>query len=160
LSGLREEYVPVGQLAAMGIAKKTGWLQPPLIRRTGGFTLIEIIVAIALIAIGILGFSLNTIGIIQGNFISGNYTIATSLAQDKMEELLGQTSFTDVDNCTSPPDQDITATGETGGIYDRCWKIADPSTSLGANVKQIDVTVSWQDFLSRTVKVSTLVFTE
>ncbi|MFQ5539362.1 MAG: prepilin-type N-terminal cleavage/methylation domain-containing protein, partial [Candidatus Binatia bacterium] len=67
-------------------------------RRTGGFTLIEIIVAIALIAIGILGFSLNTIGIVQGNFVSGNYTIATSLAQDKMEELLGQTSFTDVDN--------------------------------------------------------------
>jgi prepilin-type N-terminal cleavage/methylation domain-containing protein len=144
----------------MGIAKKTGRLQPLLIMRTGGFTLIEIIVAIALIAIGIMGFSLNTIGIIQGNFVSGNYTIATSLAQDKMEELLGQTSFTDVDNCTNPPDQDITATGETGGIYDRCWEIADPSPSLGANVKQIDVTVSWQDFLSRTVTISTLVFME
>jgi hypothetical protein len=72
-----------------------------------------------------------------------------------MEELLGQTSFTDVDNCTNPPDQDITATGETGGIYDRCWEIADPSPSLGTNVKQIDVTVSWQDFLSRTITVST-----
>ena len=144
----------------MGIAKKTGWLQPLLFKRTGGFTLIEIIVSIALIAIGILGISLNTIGIIQGNFISGNYSIATSLAQDKMEELLGQTSFTNVDNCTNPPDQDITATGGTGGIYDRCWKIADPNPSLGANLKQIDVTVSWRDYLSRTVTLSTLVFTE
>ncbi|MFQ5916970.1 MAG: prepilin-type N-terminal cleavage/methylation domain-containing protein [Candidatus Binatia bacterium] len=144
----------------MGIAKKTGWLQPLLIKRTAGFTLIEIIVAIALIAIGILGFSLNTVGIIQGNFVSGNYTIATSLAQDKMEELLGQISFTNVDNCTNPPDQDITATGGTGGIYDRCWKIADPNPSLGANLKQIDVTVSWRDYLNRTVTVSTLVFTE
>ncbi len=143
----------------MEIAKKPGWLQPLLIKRTGGFTLIEIIMSIALIAIGILGFSLNSIGIIQGNFISGNYTIATSLAQDKMEELLGETSFTNVDNCTNPPDQDITATGGTGGIYDRCWEIDDPSPSLGANLKQIDVTVKWQDYLNRTVTLSTLVYT-
>ena len=160
MSGLREEYVPVSQLAAMGIAKKTSWLRPFLIKRTEGFTLIEIIVAIGLIAVGILSFSLNTIGVMQGNYISGNYTIATSLAQDKMEELLVQTSFTDVDNCTNPPDQDITATGGTGGIYDRCWEIAAPSPSLGANLKQIDVTVSWRDYLNRTVTLSTLVFTE
>ncbi len=160
MSGLREEYVPVSQLAAMGIAKKTSWLRPFLIKRAEGFTLIEILVAISLIAVGILSFSLNTIGVMQGNYISGNYTIATSLAQDKMEELLGQASFTDVDNCGSPPDQDITATGGTGGIYDRCWKIADPNPSLGANLKQIDVTVSWRDYLSRTVTLSTLVFTE
>jgi len=144
----------------MGIAKKTRWLRPFLIKRTEGFTLIEILVAIGLITVGILSFSLNTIGVMQGNYISGNYTIATSLAQDKMEELLGQASFTDVDNCTNPPDQDITATGGTGGIYDRCWKIADPNPSLGANLKQIDVTVSWRDYLSRTVTLSTLVFTE
>ena len=160
MSGLREEYVPVSQLAAMGIAKKTRWLRPFLIKRTEGFTLIEILVAIGLIAVGILSFSLNTIGVMRGNYISGNYTIATSLAQDKMEELLVQTSFTDVDNCTNPPDQDITATGGTGGIYDRCWEIAAPSPSLGANLKQIDVTVSWRDYLNRTVTLSTLVFTE
>ncbi len=160
MSGLREEYVPVSQLAAMGIAKKTRWLRPLLVKRKEGFTLIEILVAIGLIAVGILSFSLNTIGVMQGNYISGNYTIATSLAQDKMEELLAQTSFTDVDNCTNPPDQDITATGGTGGINDRCWKIADPNPSLGANLKQIDVTVSWRDYLSRTVTLSTLVFTE
>jgi len=175
LSGLREEYVPVSQLAAMGIAKKTSWLRPFLIKRTEGFTLIEIIVAIGLIAVGILSFSLNTIGVMQGNYISGNYTIATSLAQGKMEELLGQTNFGDKDNydssgssdCTGlysgpdpQPDRDIRATGESDGIYDRCWKIADPNPSLGANLKQIDVTVSWRDYLSRTVTLSTLVFTE
>ena len=33
----------------MGLAKKPGWLQPLLIKRTGGFTLIEIIMSIALI---------------------------------------------------------------------------------------------------------------
>lgn len=141
----------------MGIAKKTRWLRPFLIKRTEAFTLIEILVAIGLIAVGILSFSLNTIGVIQGNYISGNYTIATSLAQDKMEELLGRSTFSDVTD-SPDPNNPITATGEREGIFTRTWTISDPS--LGTGLKQIDVTVSWQDYLSRTVTLSTLVFTE
>lgn len=128
--------------------------------RQEGFTLNEILISIALIAIGILGFSLNTIGVIQGNNISGHYTVATNLAQDKLEEFKVQTTFTDVDNCSTPPDQDLTATGGTGGIYDRCWKISNLTNVGNRRLKKIDVTVSWRDYINRSVTVSTFVFTD
>ena len=157
----------------MGPAKTKIFRVFPL-KRQEGFTLNEVLIAIVLIAIGVLGFSLNTIGVIQGNYISANYTTATNLAQDKMEELKAQTSFSDgVDNydsegssnCTGlytgadpQPDLNITTTGTAGGIYDRCWRITD--SALGSGLKQIDVTVSWRDYIDRTVILSTLVFTE
>ena len=128
-----------------------------LIKREDGFTLNEILVSIALIAIGVIGFSVNTIGVIQGNFISNNVTIATNLAQDKLEELKAPSSFTNVSNCSSPPEH-LTSTGASGGIYDRCWVITD-RTDLGTSLKQIDVTVSWRDYITRSVTLSTLVYT-
>lgn len=128
-----------------------------LIQREDGFTLNEILVSIALIAIGVIGFSVNTIGVIQGNFISGNVTIATNLAQDKLEELKAPGSFTNIDNCSSPPDH-LTAAGASGGIYDRCWVIKDRA-DLGTSLKEIDITVSWRDYISRSVTLSTLVYT-
>jgi prepilin-type N-terminal cleavage/methylation domain-containing protein len=133
-----------------------------------GFTLNEILISVALIAIGILGFSLNTMGVIQGSFISANYTVAANLAQAKMEQLKTQSSFTNVDTydsagyptCTgsgASADNNITAIGGTGGTYDRCWRITD--SSFGSGLKQVNVTVSWRDYASRSVVVSTLVYT-
>jgi len=121
-----------------------------------GYTFNEVLVSIALIGIGILGFSVNTIGVIRGNYTSGNFTIATNLAQDKMEQLKAQATWTDVSNCPDSGEKGLTATGTPGGIYDRCWSIAD--SPLGDRLKRIDVTVSWRDSGSRTVTVSTLVF--
>jgi len=157
LSGLQVEYVAVSRLAVMEIAKKTRWLRPPLIKRREGFTFIEILVSIGLIATGILGFSLNTIGVIKGNYISSNYTTATSLAQDKMEELLGQSTFSEVTN-SPDPNNPIKATGASGGIFTRTWTISDPS--LGTGLKQVTVTVSWTAYLigGRNVTLKTFVF--
>lgn len=127
-----------------------------MIKNEDGFTLNEVLVSVALIAIGVLGFSLNTIGIIQGNQISGNITVAINLAQDKLEELRARNTFTNADNCSSSPEH-ISGTGVTGGIYERCWRIAD--SPLGSGLKQIDVNVSWTDYGARSVRLSTLVFT-
>lgn len=146
----------VGLLLVMEHAK-TRLSRLMFLRQEDGFTLNEILVSMALIAIGVIGFSVNTIGVIQGNFISNNVTVATNLAQDKLEELKTPGSFTNVNNCSSPPDH-LTAAGVTGGIYDRCWVITD-RTDLGTGIKEIDVTVSWRDYISRSVTLSTLVYT-
>ena len=125
--------------------------------RASGFTLIEVLVATALMVIGVLGLAGITIAVIQGNYVSGNITSATSLAQHKMEELKAQTSLANVDNCANPPDQDITSTGAAGGIYDRCWTITD--SALGTDLKQIEVTVSWTHLIARNVTLTAAVFT-
>ncbi len=116
-----------------------------------GFTLIEVLVAIVLIAIGILGFSINTIGVIRGNYISRNVTIATNLAQDKMEELIGQTNPADGFDGPLNSQGFLSPSG-----FDRSWDIAPVSGKPGFS--QIDVTVSWRDYIDREVKLSTLVY--
>lgn len=124
----------------------------------GGFTLPEVLVAIVFITLGILGFAFNTMGVIRGNTISGNVTVATSLAQDKLEELKAQPALGNLDNCAFPPES-IKATGEAGGIYNRCWTIGDFNASTEPGLKVVTVTVSWRDYLNRQVVLSTLVFT-
>ena len=156
---VRVAYGSVRRALVMEHAKMKRMRLSP-IRWQKGFTLNEVLIAIALIVIGILGFSLNTAGVIQGNQVSGSVTTATNLAQQKLEELKAQTSFT---NVTDTPDSNnpITATGGGGGIGDRftrTWTIKD--SLLGSGLKEIAVTVRWTEYgISRNVVLATLVFT-
>lgn len=52
-----------------------------------GFTLLEILVAILVLSIGLLGMAALTGGIIHNNKFSKELTTATILAQDQMEEI-------------------------------------------------------------------------
>jgi type II secretory pathway component PulJ len=141
--------------------------QPRLARDLGiagvqGYTLHETLIAMALISLGVLGLALNTNGVIRGNHRSDTLTVATNLAQDRIEELKARAALTNLNNCAlpgtgpEPADLKITASGDAGGIYDRCWAIQD--SILGAHLKQVDVTVSWQDHGLRDVTLSTLVY--
>lgn len=151
----------VSRIAAMAPVKKK---RPNPRAATGqeGFSLLETLISIALISVGVLAFALSTNGVIRGNHLSENFTVATHLAQDKLEELKTQTKLGNLDNCAASPlgptprDLNITATSKAGGIYSRCWVISD--AAAGADLKRIDVTVSWQDSLSRSITLSTLVY--
>ena len=155
----------------MSICAISGWLnkwkaltmssnrvRPPQVFRNliraEGFTLIEVLVATGLIVVGILGISLNTIGVIQGNYISSNITIATNLTQDKLEETRNMAYAA----ITSGSDSgQLTETGETGGtgaIYTRSWTTASGPT---AGTKQVTVTVTWTDQTSHQVQLQTIV---
>lgn len=57
------------------------------VRTARGFTLIEILIALTLLAIGLLGMAGLTVGIMRGNSLSKEVTTATALAQDKMEDI-------------------------------------------------------------------------
>jgi len=129
--------------------KKVGW--------QAGFTFHELLVAINIIAVAVLGYSLSSGDGIRRQTISGNQTAAINLAQDKLEELQARTNLTDADLCPSGGDRGISAKGSGAGIFDRCWKIA--GSPLGSHLKQIDVTVAWRDHMAHQVSFSTLIFT-
>jgi len=122
-----------------------------------GFTFNEVLVALSVVVVGVLGYFLTTVGVIRGNATSDHYTVAVALAHDKMEELKAAANLINEDRCPDAGDRGITAVGALGGIFDRCWKIFD--SPLGANLKQIDVTVSWRDYENREVTFSTLIYT-
>jgi hypothetical protein len=123
-----------------------------------GFTFNEVLVAINVIVIAVLGYSLSTVGVIRGNMTNDNITVAINLAQDKMEQLKAQSKLVNDDRCPSSGDLAITAFGTPGGIFDRCWRIVD--SALGPHLKQIDVTVSWRDRENREIIVTTLAYRE
>jgi type II secretory pathway pseudopilin PulG len=124
--------------------------------RQDGFSYTEVLVSIAVISVAVLGFSANTASVIRGNRDSTNYTIASSLAQDKLEQLSALPVLNNVDRCPNSGEQGISAGGTPGGIYDRCWTIKD--SALGSGLKEISVTVHWQDSEPREVALSTLIF--
>jgi hypothetical protein len=127
-----------------------------LSRYEDGFTFNEVLLAMNVIVIGILGYSAGTGNLIRWNSASRDYTVAVNLAQDKLEQIKAQKNWTDVNNCPTSGDHDIAASGEPGGRYNRCWVIAD--SPLGAELKEITVTVSWPGRESREVTLTTLIY--
>ena len=121
-----------------------------MIKQQAGFTLNEVLISIAIIAIGVLGFSVNTIGVIQGNHLSYTVTFASNLAQDKIEEIKNQTSLT---NGTVTE----TATDSSGVVYTLTQSI---SNFTEPDLKNIHVRVSWTVYLiERKVILKTLIYT-
>ena len=118
-----------------------------------GFTLLEVLIAISILTVGLLGVAQMQIMGIRGNYFSGNTTTVLTLAEEKMEDLLGKSySDTDLTNGNHPdPDNPIDEAGQAGGIYSRMWTVTDDTPIIGT--KTVTVSVSW-DNLSHQVSLS------
>ena len=121
-----------------------------------GYTFNELLAAIAIGVGVVMCYSLNTASMFRHQVVNSNATIALQLAQDKIEELQARHNPADENRCPGAGEVGLSASGATGGTFNRCWRI-EPSP-LGANLKQVDVTVTWRDLQPSEVTLSVLVF--
>ncbi len=116
-----------------------------------GFTLIEVLIAIAILTIGLLAISALTVGIMRGNTHSDRLTTATMLAQEKMEDIsrLGYSGAID-----STEDYNSIASYP---LFKRVTSIA--ASTPGSNMKTSTVTVYW-DSDDKSVVLQTILANE
>jgi type IV pilus assembly protein PilV len=110
-----------------------------------GFTLIEIMVAIIVIAIALLGLVSVTVTVIKGNTFSKTMTAATTLANDKMEQLK-KTSYAGL----------ASGTDTAQSMYTRTWTVTQDSPAAGMKTVEVTVQWTWQS-VARNVNVRTLI---
>jgi type IV pilus assembly protein PilV len=105
----------------------------PRARRSAGFTLVEVIVAIVLLGVGLMGLAALSTTVTRANVQSSSLTTATALAQERAERLRTE-------------DYDALASGNDSRVvdnvtYTRSWVVTadDPEPGL----KTVAIAVSW-----------------
>ena len=119
------------------------------LRDLQGFTLIEILIATVIIAVASLGVASLTLGIIQGNSFSKHLTVATTLGQDRLEQVK-RIGYSNIGS--------VTGTENYGSIanYDgfkRVTTVTDNTPS--PNMRTIEVRIYW-DMDKHSVLLSTI----
>jgi len=107
-------------------------------KREGGFTLIEVMIAMVLTAIAIMGIIALYVTETKASGFSRHSTEASVLAQDRLEKLrlLGSPPLNIV--LTSEPN--LNERAGTGGIYTRKY-----SVTVGASYADLYCEVDWSD---------------
>ena len=109
------------------------------LKKENGFTLLEVIVAVAILTFGLLAVASMQVRAITGNDLASRISEASGWGQQKVEELLGL-SYTDAD--LDPTGNPHTEQNPPAG-YTITWNVTDNNPVN--NVKLIVVTVTWQD---------------
>jgi type IV pilus assembly protein PilV len=105
-----------------------------------GFTLIEVMISMVILAIGILGLAPLMVLSIYSNTYSQDLTQATAVAQDRIEQLKNQGNFLVMPYTETTPNVN-------GSPYNRSIVVDNTSTdgTVPAGVYRIKVTISWTD---------------
>jgi len=107
-----------------------------------GFTLIEVMIAMVVLAVGLLALGTMQIVSIRANAFSSEMTYSTMLAQQQLETLKNL-SFSDADLTATTPETPHTLPAlpaVKGASYTVSWEVTDTTSDM----KTIDLTVQWQ----------------
>jgi type IV pilus assembly protein PilV len=98
-----------------------------------GFTLLEVMIALVILAVGLLGLASLQIMAIKSNSYGQQMTVASTMAQNQLEQLRRTTG-----TLTSGGDS---VTDQNGIAYTRIWTVTPNSPQTGAST--VVITISW-----------------
>lgn len=110
-----------------------------------GFTLIELMIAIVILSVGLLGMATLTGSIVQKNKFSNDLTAATTLAQDKLEDVRAN-------GYASAVSETKTACVTPFSEYQREVTVS----TLSAGMKQVTVKVYWGPSDAHDIEIKTI----
>ena len=102
-----------------------------LMKNEKGFSIIEALIAMAILSIGLLGIGTLQLRAVQNNKTGNTFSQAVSLARSKMELLKNGDISDSTDSLnpsvfpttTSDPNNPLDEYGEAGGIYNLSWTV-------------------------------------
>lgn len=125
------------------------------IKQQDGFSLLEVLIALVILAIGLLAIAQMQITAIKGNAYGSEMTSASSLASNTIERLMGL-PFNDVNLTIYNAWLADNITGVEGGVnnagYTREYQVENNTPRPG--MKQITVRTVWTDANGRTRNVT------
>ena len=120
-----------------------------------GFTLIEVLIVLAIFSIGILAVAAMQMTSTKGNASARRITEAVALAENRIERLLELP----YDHDDLNPDPALNPHQATSGPYEINWTVTDTDLDWdGSNdSKKVDVTVNWTYKGDRNVSIQHLI---
>jgi len=114
-----------------------------------GFTLIEVLVGLVILAIGLLAIAGLQVTSVRGNFFSNYLTQASYAGQDRLE-FLDNLSYTS--NELLAGSHNDPSTTIAGIVFNRSYNVTDDANGY----KIINYTIRWNDGVNRSILFSTI----
>ena len=123
-----------------------------MVSKKDGFSLIEVLIALTILAIGLLAIASLQVTSVRGNFFSNNLMQATYVAQDRLEFLKNK-PFSDPLLSTENHVDGTTKMSDL--VFNRSYTVELVNDSKGDYLK-ISYMVKWNDGTNHSISFSTI----
>jgi type IV pilus modification protein PilV len=114
-----------------------------------GFSLLEVLIGLVILAVGILAIAALQTTSVRGNFFSHNLMQGTYVAQDRLESLKNMPFDS---NELNPGNYNEGPTTISGIVFNRTYQVVNNPSGY----KEITYTVSWNDGVDHRISFSTI----